>query len=133
MLIYIRTYNVCVYVYVYFYLYIYIIYYIYVYVCIFLFIYIFICIYYIILYTYICQIVHHNSCFNLSVLHNSFHNQGSKVIIAIFFTFRNTVFYEIFRPITHSTFLQLELLLEPLYRTFSQLTLGILLTFVLNF
>ena len=129
MLIYIHTYNVCVYVYVYFYLYIYIIYYIYVYVCIFLFIYIFICIYYIILYTYICQIVHHNSCINLSVLHNSFHNQGSKVIIAIFFTFRNTVFYEIFR----STFLQLELLLEPLYRTFSQLTLGILLTFVLNF
>ena len=73
------------------------------YMCIYNFIYI-----YVILYTYICQIVHHNSYLNLSVLHNSFHNQESKVIKTTFFTFRNTVFYEVFRPITHSRNFHLE-------------------------
>ena len=70
--------------------------------CMYIFVYIYVYnIYYIISYTYRCQIVYHNSCFNLSVFHNAFHNQGSKIIKDIFFTFRNTVFYEIFRPITH--------------------------------
>ena len=38
------------------------------------------------IYIYICQIVHYNSCFNLSVLHNSFHKQGSKIN-------KNDIFY----------------------------------------
>ena len=42
------------------------------------------------------QIMHHNPCFNLFILHNSsFDNQGSD------FTFRQTVIYENFVPTTH--------------------------------
>ena len=49
------------------------------------------------------QIVHHNPCLNLFILHNnSFDNQESEInkndIKRHFFTFRHTVFYENFLP-----------------------------------
>ena len=53
---------------------------------VYMYIYIYICIYicihvYMYIYIYICsQIVHHNPCFNLFLLHNnSFDNQGNEI------------------------------------------------------
>ena len=45
---------------------------------------------------YSLQIVHHNPCFNLFILHNnSFDNQGNEINENdIFFKFRHTVFYK---------------------------------------
>ena len=45
--------------------------------------------------------MHHNPCFNLFILHhnNSFDNEGSEINKTdMFFTFRDTVFYENFLP-----------------------------------
>ena len=63
-------------------------------------------------YIYDSQIVHHNPCFNLFILHNnSFDNQGSEINKSdIFFTFRHTVFYKNFLPTTHSINLHLPII-----------------------
>ena len=64
------------------------------------------------MYIYDSQIVHHNTCFNLFLLHNnSFDNQGSEINKNdIFFTSRYTVFYKNFLPTTHSTNLHLPII-----------------------
>ena len=58
---------------------------------------------YIYIYIYDSQIVHHNHCFNLFILHsNPFDNEGSKINKNDIFlrTVRHTVFYKNFLP-TH--------------------------------
>ena len=71
--------------------------YTYMYIHIYTYIYIYIYIY---LYIYDSQIVQHNPCFNLCILHkNLFDNQGSEINKRHFFTFRRTIFYKNFLPI----------------------------------
>ena len=49
------------------------------------------------------EIVHHNPCLNLFILHNnSFHNQGGEINKRHFFTFRHIIFYKIVLATTHS-------------------------------
>ena len=62
---------------------------------------------------YDSQIVHHDPCFNLFLLHNnSFDNPGSEINKNdVFFTFfGHTVFYKSFLPTTHSINLHLPII-----------------------
>ena len=114
------------YVFIYIYMYVYIIYIciiiysiynIYIY-CIYIYIYIYICIYayihifYRYRFIYDSQIVHHNPCFDLFILHdNSFDKQGSEINKNdIFLRFDILSIYKKFLPTTHSINLYLAII-----------------------
>ena len=60
------------------------------------------------IYIYDSQIVHHNPCFNLFILHNiPFDNQGNEINKNIFL---HTVVYKNFLPTTHSIKLHLPII-----------------------